>query len=58
MSMIDIGTTETKIKHDHLQQLRQFLEQIELEEYYTLMVEKLKVRDREKEKRRKRKRHD
>ncbi|CAF2753371.1 unnamed protein product [Rotaria sp. Silwood2] len=37
------GTTETTIKHDHLFHLRRFLEQIQLEEYYTLIVEKLKV---------------
>ncbi|CAF5154274.1 unnamed protein product, partial [Rotaria socialis] len=36
------GTIDTTVKHDHLLQLRQFLEQIELEEYYTLIVEKLK----------------
>ncbi len=45
------GTIETTtIKHDHLFHLRQFLEQIELEEYYTLIVEELKVRDRAKRK--------
>lgn len=47
------GTIETTIKYDHLLHLRRFLEQIELEEYYTLIVEKLKVRDIE-EKRTKR----
>jgi hypothetical protein len=40
------GPKETTIKHDHLLHLRRFLEQIELEEYYSLIVEKLKVRDR------------
>ncbi len=45
------GTIETAIKHDHLFRLRRFLEQIELEEYYSVIVEKLKVRDRLKKKR-------
>jgi hypothetical protein len=54
--MLMTGTIETTIKHDHLLQLRGFLEQIELEEYYTLIVEKLKVRDRRKKKNEKRKR--
>jgi len=44
--MLMTGPKETTIKHDHLLRLRQFLEQIELEEYYSLIVEKLKVRDR------------
>jgi hypothetical protein len=48
--MLMTGTIETTIKHDHLFHLRQFLEQIELEEYYTLIVEELKVRDRAKRK--------
>ncbi len=56
------GTIETTIKHDHLLRLRQFLEQIELEEYYSLIVEKLKVRDRaeknERETKRKKMRDD
>ena len=43
--MLMTGTKETAVKHDHLLHLRRFLEQIELEEYYTLIVEKLKVRD-------------
>jgi hypothetical protein len=46
--MLMTGTIETTIKYDHLFHLRRFLEQIELEEYYTLIVEKLKVRDKEK----------
>ena len=37
------GIIETTIKHDHLLHLRRFLEQIELDEYYSLIVEKLKV---------------
>ncbi|CAF1327509.1 unnamed protein product [Rotaria magnacalcarata] len=41
--MLMTGPIDTTVKHDHLPQLRQFLEQIELEEYYTLIVEKLKV---------------
>jgi hypothetical protein len=45
--MLMTGTKETTIKHDHLLHLRRFFEQIELEEYYTLIVEKLKVRYRE-----------
>jgi hypothetical protein len=44
------GPKETTIKNDHLLHLRRFLEQIELEEYYSLIVEKLKVRDRRKRK--------
>lgn len=44
--MLMIGTRETTIRHDHLLHLHQFLKQIELEEYYSLIVEKLKVRDR------------
>lgn len=45
--MLMTGTKETAIKHDHhLFHLHQFLEQIELNEYYTLIVEKLKVRER------------
>lgn len=46
--MLMTGTIETTIKHDHLFHLQRFLEQIELEEYYTLIVEKLKVRDTKK----------
>jgi hypothetical protein len=53
--MLMTGTKEPTIKYDHLFQLRQFLEQIELEEYYTLIVEKLKVRYREKKRNEKRK---
>lgn len=34
------------IKNDHLLQLRRFFEQIGLDEYYSLIVEKLKVRQR------------
>jgi hypothetical protein len=60
--MLMTGTIETTIKHDHLLRLRQFLEQIELEEYYSLIVEKLKVRDRaeknERETKRKKMRDD
>ena len=44
--MLMIGTRESTIRHDHLLHLHQFLKQIELEEYYSLIVEKLKVRDR------------
>jgi hypothetical protein len=48
--MLMTGPKETTIKHDDLLHLRQFLEQIQLEEYYSLIVEKLKVRDRIKKK--------
>jgi len=51
--MLMTGPKETTIKHDDLLHLRQFLEQIQLEEYYSLIVEKLKVRDRIKKKMRK-----
>ena len=51
--MLMTGTIETTIKHDHLLHLRQFFEQIELEEYYTLIVEKLKVREERKREERK-----
>ena len=53
--MLMTGTIETTIKQDHLLHLRLFFEQIELEEYYLLIVEKLKVKEREeKEERKKR----
>ena len=48
--MLMTNTTEQTRKHDHLAHLCRFLEQIDLEEYYTLIVTKLKVRDRKKEK--------
>ncbi|UJR31073.1 hypothetical protein I4U23_018582 [Adineta vaga] len=41
--MLMTGTKEMMVKHDLLFYLHQFFEQIELEEYYTLIVEKLKV---------------
>lgn len=44
--MLMTGTIEKTIKQDHLLRLRRFLEQIELDEYYLLIVEKLKVKDR------------
>jgi hypothetical protein len=44
--MLMTGTIGTTLKHDHLLHLRRFLEQIELEEYYPLIVEQLKVRDK------------
>jgi hypothetical protein len=53
--MLMTGTIESTIKHDHLLHLRRFLEQIELDEYYTLIIEKLKVRYRIKMKERKEK---
>jgi len=56
--MLMTGTIETTIKHDHLLRLRRFLEQIELEEYYSLIVEKLKVRDRAKRKKKREKRKE
>ena len=33
------------IKHDHRLELRQFFEQIKLDEYYLMIVEQLKVSD-------------
>jgi hypothetical protein len=56
--MLMTGPKETTIKHDDLLHLRQFLEQIQLEEYYSLIVEKLKVRDRIKKKRERTKREN
>ena len=46
--MLMTGTIEKTIREDHLLHLRRFLEQIELDEYYLLIVEKLKVKDRTK----------
>ena len=40
------STKEMMIKPDHLLHLRRFFEQLELEDYYPMIVEKLKVRDR------------
>ncbi len=48
-------TKETTIRQDHLLHLCRFLEQIELKEYYSLIVEKLKVRDRIKSRKKKKK---